>query len=75
MNNAEAKQEAVKRWGSEGQAYSYAKGSKDVQLPYWVGRWEESLSRLIIIGRGDSFEAAFADADRRAALPETKEQK
>lgn len=56
MTRADALAEARKRWGPEAKAYYY-RGAK----LYCVAKDDMSC-----FGSGQSYEAAFADADRRA---------
>ena len=59
MTREEARAEARKRWGGNGQAFTV--GAKPL---YWVG--DGILCGATEWGSGESWEAAFADADRRA---------
>lgn len=67
MTRAQALQEARRRWGSDGHAAvaRYA----HLRPTYHVGRKATRTGfaryRKNTLGRGDSWEAAFADADRR----------
>ena len=73
MTRAEALAEAQRRWGSYGDApHSYAPATA-----YWIPCADDTETFYVgtlkadgsadVKGSGDSWEAAFADADRRAA--------
>lgn len=58
MTQQEALQEAQRRWGQEAVAIAYPQGICEVNSnPYSKKPW--------VYGTGNSWEAAFADADRR----------
>jgi len=59
MTQAEALQEARRRWGRGGWVRRHV---RFVQVSNLGG-----CNREIVQGTGDSFEAAFADADRKEA--------
>lgn len=67
MKHSEALSQTLRRWGSNGGTIRTA-NVVAVGIDHGGNDFE-------IMGVGDSWEAAFADADRRAALPQTKEQK
>lgn len=61
------------KWGPRG--YASAITTKDPERSHRVGVVErdpatgfESFSRFVVYGRGATYEAAFADADRRAGV-------
>jgi hypothetical protein len=62
VTQSEALQEARRRWGDFGFARiaPYVYRPRKALPPYSVGRADKA-----VYGAGDSWEAAFADADRR----------
>ena len=70
MTQAEALQEARKRWGMNGQAWRKNRRSSPKNLIHGTTRYFVSgFARADIgdrkYGSGESWESAFADADRR----------
>jgi hypothetical protein len=63
MNQNEAMEEAVRRWGKDAHVrYGQGQLSKDT-MPYAVGRWKgKTFERY---GQGQTWEEAFQDADKR----------
>jgi hypothetical protein len=59
MTRDEAQAEARRRWGSDGYAWTDSAGYRVGVIP------RDKITGGIIRGRGPTYEAAFADADRR----------
>jgi hypothetical protein len=72
MAQAEALAEARRRWGDKGNVYDRAIAPEVEWMAgrYWVGapdgNWNPDTGATHPYGNGDTWEAAFADADRRA---------
>lgn len=67
MTQAEARAEAVRRWGPNARAY---RASGRYLLGYmWINAAKANYPEFEFTGSAkESYEAAFAEADRRAAL-------
>jgi hypothetical protein len=66
MTNSEALQEARSRWGEMATVTEVdIRTYQDENKRFWVS--SSVFPTLAVVGRGSSWEAAFADADRRAA--------
>jgi hypothetical protein len=64
MNSTQAQQEAVRRWGPLGAVVQFFQGAAQ---PYCVGTALNHRGSFSFhpFGRGESWEAAFADADEK----------
>jgi hypothetical protein len=68
MNSTQAQQEAVRRWGPLGSVVCHFTG---LGKPFWVGTalCHGADFTFHCFGRGDSWEAAFTDAETKQLSP------
>jgi hypothetical protein len=65
MNQNEALEEAVRRWGRDAHVRYYQGQIPKGTLPYAVGRWEGRTFRMY--GQGHTWEEAFQEADKKGS--------
>jgi len=64
VTKREASQEAIRRWGGQGFAHNGLDGQTCL-VGYYYQKLSETSRRKRIVAVSDTWELAFADADRR----------